>query len=337
MEKILRFDDTKPYAFVSYKSQDRAVVAEDIAILQNKYGVNIWFDEELVAGRRWDEEVKPIVISGNCKLVIFYASPNALTSVNVQNEINLVGGLVKRKRKKLLPINFHAKLFMDVYYEEIDGNNEMLNANKNNPYFNQQGAFDLIESHLPDELTFIVRGMSGYYEAILKAIRADAPEIINKNIQVIDTIQQSQQGDEVRVVKTSERIFAGAEIPTDATAKASGKYHLTLKNNDVLQNLSMRGLVFSVIKDYVQNRPTANLEELQETFPLSIQKKIDIIINKEKIHELGAVKEKYYSVKTPLTLTNGTAILVSNQWHKGNIDEFIGCAQKLGYLIQAVD
>jgi hypothetical protein len=177
------------------------------------------------------------------------------------------------------------------------------------------------ETALGDE-AFVAEHLQSFIKYFNKAISAKNEEVIDE-----DCMERIR-----KLLKTSS--ITATEAPSDATAKASGKYHLKLKNNDILQDLSMRGLAFSVIKDYVQNHPTITLDELQKTFPLSIQKKVDVVINKEKVQEMSESKSKYYSEKTPLLLADGTVVLVTNQWHSGNIGGFIASVQDLGYVVK---
>jgi len=116
------------------------------------------------------------------------------------------------------------------------------------------------------------------------------------------------------------------------------KYRLILKNKDAMPNLSKRRLVLAVIENYVLDNPDATVKELQNTFPLALQGKIEVILEKEEAEKMNQGRSaKYYFDKSPLSLGDGTEIWVCNQWSHGNIDRFIGCAQELGYVAQAVN
>ena len=186
MVKILRFDETKPYAFISYKSDDVDVVKEDVKIIQDKYGVNIWFDELLLHGKQWDTQVKPRLEAPNCKMVLFYASPKALTSTNVQEEIELVQDLIELVGLKWLPINFYPDQFSEVYKTQIHQNIELREKNKTNRYFSVEGARKLVKDYLSDRVNVIRRCSDTYIEDIMYNIKNQTPEIINKDIQTAD-------------------------------------------------------------------------------------------------------------------------------------------------------
>jgi len=166
--KISNFDNTQPYAFVSYKSGDGERVKADIQLLQTQYGVNIWFDENLTSGEHWDEEVVPVLTSASCKLAIFYASPDAIASVNVQKEISLI----KRLEIPLLPINFSNDSFKSAFRSADQS------RYANNKNFNINGGLDLIDNHLPNSLTYIRLQSADCYDQIVKSIRKLAPDII---------------------------------------------------------------------------------------------------------------------------------------------------------------
>jgi hypothetical protein len=168
---ILRFDKSRPYVFVSYKSEDGASVKADIERLQNKHDVNIWFDEDLTPGRAWHEEAKLILADKNCKLVIFYASPKAIASKNVQQEINFAN----QWHIPFVPVNFFNMSFRTVLREKILASGEIDEGNAN---FSKPGAVDLIANWFPEELKFIYRGSADYFEELLKAVSRLAPDAV---------------------------------------------------------------------------------------------------------------------------------------------------------------
>lgn len=61
------------YIVISYCHADSEKVADDIFKLQSG-GINVWYDEGLMAGRRWNEEVLRRIEKDACIAVVFYVS-----------------------------------------------------------------------------------------------------------------------------------------------------------------------------------------------------------------------------------------------------------------------
>ena len=92
------------------------------------------------------------------------------------------------------------------------------------------------------------------------------------------------------------------------------------------ENLNKRQLVFSIIKDYLdQNEST--LSQLKDIFTDDIQGSKGIIKMKSEINDF-----KRFS-KDSLRSGDGIEFYVSNQWGE-NINEFISLAENLGYTIE---
>ncbi len=95
-------------------------------------------------------------------------------------------------------------------------------------------------------------------------------------------------------------------------------------------NLNKRQLVFNIIKDYIEkHNPT--FETLLSVFPDEIQGSKGVIRKEGEVAD-----EKRFDIKHSLNITNGTQIVVSNQWGGDNIPKFIELAEKLGYLIKSI-
>ena len=94
----------------------------------------------------------------------------------------------------------------------------------------------------------------------------------------------------------------------------------------VEENLNKRQLVFSIIKDYLdQNECTYS--HLKEIFPDEIQGSKGVIKLKSEINDF-----KRFS-KESLKTSDGEDIFISNQWGE-NINDFISLAENLGYIIE---
>lgn len=96
------------------------------------------------------------------------------------------------------------------------------------------------------------------------------------------------------------------------------------------ENLNKRQLVFTIVKDWAtRNKPS--LEEIQATFPQEVQGSKGFILKKSEVKDA-----KRFNMKEPLSIKNGTKVVVSNQWGTKNIASFLELAQKLGYSVTPV-
>ena len=92
------------------------------------------------------------------------------------------------------------------------------------------------------------------------------------------------------------------------------------------ENLNKRKLVFTIVKDWTEkNNPS--LEELQNAFPDELQGKKAVVRKESEVKD-----PKRFNMKEPLSIKNGTHVVVCNQWGE-NIIDFIAASEKLGYKI----
>jgi hypothetical protein len=80
------YEGDEPYIFVSYAHKDRKIVFPEIERFHNK-GYPIWYDDGLVAGQEWDDEIAEAVLGSS--LLVVFISKNSMASTNVQDEIKL--------------------------------------------------------------------------------------------------------------------------------------------------------------------------------------------------------------------------------------------------------
>ena len=94
------------------------------------------------------------------------------------------------------------------------------------------------------------------------------------------------------------------------------------------ENFNKRKLVFTIVKDWIEkNNPS--LEELQNAFPDELQGKKGVVRKESEVKD-----PKRFNMKEPLSIKNGTHVVVSNQWGD-NILDFIAASEKLGYIVTA--
>ncbi len=87
--QLEKCDLDHPYVFVSYSSQDRALVWEDVGRLQRR-GFNVWLDEVNLDKTKgsWREDALAAISDLNCMLVVFYLSRGSLTSGPCYRELS---------------------------------------------------------------------------------------------------------------------------------------------------------------------------------------------------------------------------------------------------------
>ena len=90
-------------------------------------------------------------------------------------------------------------------------------------------------------------------------------------------------------------------------------------------------MVFKVVEHYARTM-NMNYKELKEQWWDNIQGGKGII---RMVSEIDAKNERNYYMKEPVTLSDGTNIVVCNQWGKENFSNFILHAGLLNYEIIA--
>ncbi len=88
------------YYFVSYSHKDYKIVLKDILRLE-ELGVNIWYDKEMHIGENWQEIAQLYISKFQCAGVIFYLTPNSISSPACNKEVEYV----LTHDKKFLSVN----------------------------------------------------------------------------------------------------------------------------------------------------------------------------------------------------------------------------------------
>lgn len=98
-------------------------------------------------------------------------------------------------------------------------------------------------------------------------------------------------------------------------------------------------MVLEVVRRYVQDNPDVTFERLRETFPDTLSQNNYGVV-RELTSEIQNQSRKRYFVNDPIKLSDGTVIVVSNQWGRvggaGNIPGFVDNARQLHYDVQEV-
>ena len=95
-------------------------------------------------------------------------------------------------------------------------------------------------------------------------------------------------------------------------------------------NLNKRQLVYTVVKDWV-NKNNPSFDAIQKAFPAEAQGSKGFIMKASEVKDA-----KIFNIQEPLSIKNGTQVVVSNQWGTKNIATFLELAEKLGYNATAV-
>lgn len=85
---IFPCDMESPYAFISYNTNDKALVYEDVRILQQR-GYNIWIDDVNLdkTNPSWTEDAYKAIENCNCEILLFYVSRDSLVSESCYKEL----------------------------------------------------------------------------------------------------------------------------------------------------------------------------------------------------------------------------------------------------------
>ncbi len=108
-------------------------------------------------------------------------------------------------------------------------------------------------------------------------------------------------------------------------------------NGEVLRQGRM---VLEVVKRYVHDHPMVTFSQLQQVFPDALSHPNKYGVVKVLTSQIQNQPRKRYFVNDPITLADGTVVVVCNQWGrdqgKGNIPGFVERAKALGYDVREV-
>ena len=81
------YKEDKPYIFLSYARKDKDLAHFVVESLQEYF--EVWFDEGIHTGTRWEEVIADKIESPNCWMMVFLATQNSLASKWCANELSL--------------------------------------------------------------------------------------------------------------------------------------------------------------------------------------------------------------------------------------------------------
>lgn len=96
------------------------------------------------------------------------------------------------------------------------------------------------------------------------------------------------------------------------------------------ENMNKRQVVFTIVKDWAaKNKPS--LEEIQTAFPTETQGSKGFVVKASEVKDA-----KRFNIEEPLSIKNGTKVVVSNQWGAKNIEPFLELVKGLGYDVKKI-
>jgi ATP-dependent Clp protease, protease subunit len=106
------------HVFLSYSHRNDSSYVEALAAHLADAGVPVWFDREIIVGRRWDHVIKTQL--DTCAAVIVVMTPEAEDSTWVSREINYA----EARKKPILPLLLRGDPFFrlgNIQYENVTG------------------------------------------------------------------------------------------------------------------------------------------------------------------------------------------------------------------------
>ena len=127
--------------------------------------------------------------------------------------------------------------------------------------------------------------------------------------------------------------------PTAITAVTNG-----IKNSKLYEfngkTYGVGRLVLAVVTQYVNDNPNVDFPTLQTAFPASLRGGSGVVQLKTSVPDaeqgIGGIRRYFVNTNEIIVLSNNDEVLVSDQWTKERMPEFIKNANGLGYTITPV-
>ena len=92
--------------------------------------------------------------------------------------------------------------------------------------------------------------------------------------------------------------------------------------------------VYAVVKTYVKQHPEATFADIERTFPPTLQGPFGVVRTMDYIKEKNYNGRRYFKEQEfVMQSSDGVSFVVSTQWGKGNIVNFLKTVQQLGYHV----
>ena len=108
------YQGNKPYIFLSYAHKDKKLANYVVDYLQEYF--NVWFDEEIPSGTRWEKVIADKIESPNCWIMVFLATQNSLASDWCKEELRFT----KNTGKKFINVVIGSPQFPDWFICDFD-------------------------------------------------------------------------------------------------------------------------------------------------------------------------------------------------------------------------
>lgn len=145
-------------------------------------------------------------------------------------------------------------------------------------------------------------------------------ELLNRIVNLEEKVEKLEK------LLSPNKIVAVNTASKDKNKRDKTKY--IFEGRTLLKN----HLVHEVVKKYVKDHPNITFDQLQQVFYDKLQGSFGVVRIKDAIEPKNFVRYFMKDEET-LYLTDGTKVVVSNQWGKTNIIPFIVYATSLGYEI----
>lgn len=98
--------------------------------------------------------------------------------------------------------------------------------------------------------------------------------------------------------------------------------------------LKKNKFVYAVVKTFVKQHPEATFDDIERTFPPTLQGPYGVVRTMDHIKEKNYNGRRYFNdQELVMQSSDGVSFAVSTQWGKGNIEKFLRTVRQLGYHV----
>lgn len=322
LKQIKPCDTQNPYIFVSYSSNDRELVWNDVLEFQSR-GYNVWLDEKNLDKTKasWKEDALKAIEDMCCMLVVFYVSKSSLVSEACYNElekttdeisvayhygpvkfiaidVEQIGNIGDFTRELHQSITSNASLSKDSKSKMMltlhkfmknffDTNNEKVRIHPKNEFNRKMDYFDDILAAFPDSTC----DESRVDHVIRAKILADSETEARIQAEVAKAKAEAEERIKAEVAKAKAEAELVARMKAEADAKAEAE--TKAKTGQSKQTTSSAGS--DIIRDILGNKIESKRftrEQVEMAYKLSNQKHSDNAVVFMSVAKAGEKKIK---------------------------------------------
>lgn len=192
--KNMKYDMTKPFAFISYShdKHDAQIVMNVFKQLMNK-GYNLWIDVANIPVNEdsWTKPAKSALRNKNCKLAIFFRSESSLVTDNIKKELEKIKYSNHIESIKVIDIWHEKNMDAEKFIIEINNSGDNISENKKDIC---DEIFEIVKKdckaiRLASDAENDILNLVGEIEWELSDIKISTTESIEK-ISVIDNSEK---------------------------------------------------------------------------------------------------------------------------------------------------